>query len=149
LVQQDNNEMYFPRRSILALSVMIDIAQNAANNPVSAKDLAERHGVLPRFFEIMLKDLASAGLIRGQRGPKGGYQLAREAQEIAVPEIIAAVSGDDDKEKLPMPQAVQNKLMPYLDEMNAFLNNKLKETSLSALMRRSDNKTLPPRALAG
>jgi Rrf2 family iron-sulfur cluster assembly transcriptional regulator len=147
LVQQDN-DMYFPRRSILALSVMIDIAQNAANQPVSAKDLAERHGVLPRFFEIMLKDLASAGLIRGQRGPKGGYQLARPVQDIAVPDIIAAVSGDG-KEDLPMPQAVQGKLMPYLDEMNAFLNNKLRETSLAALMRRTDNKNLPPRALAG
>lgn len=148
MVQQDN-DMYFPRRSILALSVMIDIAQNAASQPVSAKDLAERHGVLPRFFEIMLKDLAASGLIRGQRGPKGGYQLSREAKDIAVPDIIAAVSGDDEKDKLPMPQAVQGKLMPYLDEMNAFLNNKLRETSLAALMRRTDNKNLPPRALAG
>jgi Rrf2 family iron-sulfur cluster assembly transcriptional regulator len=147
LVQQDN-EMYFPRRSILALSVMIDIAQNAATQPVSAKDLAERHGVLPRFFEIMLKDLAASGLIRGQRGPKGGYQLSREAQDIAVPEIIAAVSGDG-KEDLPIPQTVQGKLMPYLDEMNAFLNNKLRETSLAALMRRTDNKNLASRALAG
>lgn len=148
MVQQDN-EMYFPRRSILALSVMIDIAQNATNQPVSAKDLAERHGVLPRFFEIMLKDLAGAGLIRGQRGPKGGYQLAREAQDIAVPEIIAAVSGDEGKEKLPMPQTVQGKLIPYLEEMSAFLNDKLNETSLAALMRRNGNKNLPPRALAG
>lgn len=148
MVQQDN-EMYFPRRSILALSVMIDIAQNASAHPVSAKDLAERHGVLPRFFEIMLKDLAGAGLIRGQRGPKGGYQLAREAQEIFVPEIIAAVSGDETRENLPLPPAVQNKLIPYLDEMGTYLSNKLRETSLAALMRRTDNKNVASRALAG
>jgi Rrf2 family protein len=132
--------MYFPRRSILALSVMIDIAQNAANQPASAKDLAERHGVLPRFFEIMLKDLASAGLIRGQRGPKGGYQLAREAQEIYVPEIISAVSGDGERDSLPLPPSAQLKLLPYLDEMSTFLNNKLNETSLAMLMRRDGNR---------
>ena len=148
MVQQDN-EMFFNKRSILALSVMLDIAQNAATKPVSAKDLAERHGVLPRFFEIMLKDLASAGLIRGQRGPKGGYQLARDAQEIFVPEIIAAVTGDGERDSLPLPTAAQNKLLPYLDEMSGYLSTKLGETSLSALMRRTDNKGLPPRALAG
>ena len=141
--------MFFPRRSILALSVMIDIAQNGSYHPVSAKDLAERHGVLPRFFEIMLKDLAAAGLIRGQRGPKGGYQLARDANGIFLPEILAAVSGQDDKENLPLPGSIQGRLMPYLEEMGAFLNAKLQETSLAVLMRRgSDNKTLPACALA-
>ncbi len=141
--------MFFARRTILALSVMMDIAQHAGHQPVSAKDLAERHGVLPRFFEIMLKTLANAGLIRGQRGPKGGYQLAREMNAILVADIVTAIAADADKDELPLPQTAQARLLPYLGEMDAYLLHKLQETTLGDLLYRKDGKTLQPRSQVG
>jgi Rrf2 family protein len=63
---------------MLAVLAVADIALHARGEAVAAKDLAARHGLPPRHFETILQDLARAGLVKGQRGPKGGYHLARE-----------------------------------------------------------------------
>jgi Rrf2 family protein len=56
--------------------------------PVAAKDLAARHKLPPRHLETLLQGLVHARILKGVRGPRGGYELARERRRITVGEIV-------------------------------------------------------------
>ncbi len=66
------------RRSLLAIAAVVDIALHARPSPVAAKHLAARHNLPPRHLETMLQALVRAGILKGVRGPRGGYEIARE-----------------------------------------------------------------------
>ena len=76
------------RRSVLAIAAVVDIALYSPEAPVAAKDLAARHKLPPRHLETLLQGLVHARILRGVRGPQGGYELARERQRIPVGEIV-------------------------------------------------------------
>jgi Rrf2 family protein len=65
----------------------------AADGPVKGERIAEAQDIPLKFLENILLDLRNAGLVRAQRGPEGGYWLARPADEIAVGDVIRAVEG--------------------------------------------------------
>ena len=79
-----------PRRSVLALAAVIDVAVHAKQRPVAAKSLAARHGLPPRHLETLLQELVRAKILKGVRGPLGGYLLARERRRISIADIVAA-----------------------------------------------------------
>src|SRR5690606_33789471 len=82
-----------PRRSLLAVAAVVDIAHHARPAPIAAKTLAARHSLPPRHLETLLQVLVRAGILKGVRGPRGGYELARERRKISVADIIRATSG--------------------------------------------------------
>jgi len=84
-----------PPRVALALAAMVDIALHARPQPVSAKALAIRHALPPRHLEAVLQALVHHGLLKGLRGPHGGYELARERRRISAGDIARAVLGRD------------------------------------------------------
>ena len=86
------------RKGILAIAAVIDVAINAQNRPVSAKALAMRHKLPPRHLEPVLQALVRDGILRGIRGPHGGYELAREHKKITAEDILRAASSADDAE---------------------------------------------------
>ncbi len=61
--------------------------------PTSVRDLAERTGLPQPYLEQILLILKGVGLVRSKRGVGGGYVLARDAQDITLAEIVAAVDG--------------------------------------------------------
>ena len=68
-----------------------------AARPVSAKELAARHTLPPRHLEPVLQALVREGILKGVRGPRGGYELGREQRRITAEDILrAARSLDDD-----------------------------------------------------
>src|ERR1700757_3020367 len=88
------------RKGILAIAAVIDIALHAKRRPVAAKALAVRHGLPPRHLEPVLQALVHDGILRGVRGPHGGYALARERGDIGIDEIVraAATIRDEDSD---------------------------------------------------
>lgn len=93
--------MLLSRRSLLAIAAVVDIALHARPTRVSAKNLASRHDLPPRHLETMLQALVHSGLIKGVRGPRGGYELARERRRISAGDIVRAAmkaTGDDAPE---------------------------------------------------
>jgi bifunctional enzyme CysN/CysC len=65
----------------------------ATDGPVTADRIATSQGMPVNFLENILAELCTAGLVRVQRGPLGGYSLARDADDITVADIIRAVEG--------------------------------------------------------
>jgi Rrf2 family transcriptional regulator, iron-sulfur cluster assembly transcription factor len=80
-----------PRKGLLAIAAVIDVALNAHGQPVAAKALAGRHRLPPRHLEPVLQALVRQGLLKGVRGPRGGYELAREARRITAHDILRAI----------------------------------------------------------
>ncbi len=76
------------RRSMLAIAAVVDIALHSRPSPVAARSLASRHKLPPRHLETLLQGLVHAGILKGVRGPRGGYKLARERRKITVGEIV-------------------------------------------------------------
>jgi Rrf2 family protein len=60
-----------------------------------AARMAEYHGVPAAYLAKHLQSLARAGILETVKGPKGGYRLARPADEITVLDVVEAIDGDD------------------------------------------------------
>jgi Rrf2 family protein len=93
------------RKGILAIAAVIDVAVNARGRPVSAKALASRHKLPPRHLEPVLQALVRDGILRGVRGPHGGYELARAHRSISVEDILRAINTAEESAQPAWPQS--------------------------------------------
>src|SRR5687768_750628 len=118
------------RRSLLAIAAVVDIALHARPMPVAAKALAARHNLPPRRLETVLQALVRRGILKGTRGPRGGYELARERRRITAGEIVRAAMAATGEEALPpLPESrlvdividpvVRRAAAAYLKELDA------------------------------
>src|SRR5438045_2948737 len=87
---------FVPQRGLVAIMAVLDIAINGTQRPISAKAIAHRYGLAPRYLEPMLQTLVHDGILRGIRGPQGGYQLCRAAASLTVNEIVRAALDSSD-----------------------------------------------------
>ena len=95
-----------PRRSLYAIAAAIDVALHARPVPVSARALAERLDLGPRHLEAVLQALVRGGILRGVRGPRGGYELARERRRITAGDVVrAALTAAVDEAQPPGPES--------------------------------------------
>ena len=80
---------------------MLDLALNANDgNRITLADISEFQGISLSYLEQLFARLRQTKLVKGTRGPGGGYRLARPASEITIAEIIAAVDEKTGKEKI-------------------------------------------------
>ncbi len=87
------------RKTLLALEAVIDIAFNARPEPVQAKEITARQGVPQRYLEQVMQQLVRAGVLKGVRGPRGGYRLAKERRRISVGDVVRVAESVDDGEE--------------------------------------------------
>ena len=84
------------RKGLLAIAAVIDVALHGKGRPVSAKALAARHTLPARHLEPVLQALVRVGILKGIRGPRGGYELAREGRRITADDILRAAGTIED-----------------------------------------------------
>ena len=94
-------------RGRYALRAMVDLAQHAGNGPVSRQEIAERQEISADYLAQLFRRLQSAGLVKGVKGPGGGYRLGRDAAHIRAGDIVRAAEG---------PVAVVHCALPCPDE---------------------------------
>jgi Rrf2 family protein len=106
------------RKGILAIAAVIDVAIHAQGRPVSAKALAGRHKLPPRHLEPVLQALVRDGILKGVRGPHGGYELARERKRITAEDILRSAASAEDAGEPPLPASalVNSVVRPALAE---------------------------------
>ena len=74
-----------------AVTAMMDLAIHETKGPVTLADISDCQDISLSYLEQLFSKLRRNNLVRGVRGPGGGYQLARPATEITIAAIIAAV----------------------------------------------------------
>ncbi len=84
--------MRLSARADYALRAASELAA-AGSGHVTAEQLARAQRIPGKFLEAILTQLRRAGLVRSQRGPDGGFWLARPASEISLADIIRAIDG--------------------------------------------------------
>jgi Rrf2 family protein len=84
--------MRLSARADYALRAAIELAA-AQDGHVTAEQLAQAQNIPGKFLETILTTLRRSGVVRSQRGPDGGFWLARPASEISLADIIRATDG--------------------------------------------------------
>jgi len=83
------------------LQFMVELALQVGNGPILVDTIAERQGLPPKFLRVLLGPLKSAGLVKVQRGPSGGCELARHPSHISALQVIEALEGPLGASALP------------------------------------------------
>ena len=74
-----------------AVAAMVDLGLKSVRRPVALVDILDDQDISLSYLEQIFSRLKDYGLVEGVRGPRGGYRLCREASDISVAQIVAAV----------------------------------------------------------
>ncbi len=128
------------RRCMLAVAAVVDIALHARPAPVAAKALAARHNLPPRHLETLLQALVRANILKGVRGPRGGYELARERRRISMGEIVRATLNDVDGNELgPESRLMLEVIEPLASQASAQFLVALEAVSVDELCKNAES----------
>ena len=125
-----------PRKSALAIAAVTDVALNARMGALSGNALAKSLHLPSRHLEPLLQALTREGILKGVRGPYGGYALAREGRQITADDILRAVRTIDDGSDEPITESplVSEIVAPVLAEAEYAFSRVLARTSVADLM---------------
>lgn len=128
------------RKGILAIAAVIDVAINARRRPVSAKALAARHQLPPRHLEPVLQALVHQGILKGIRGPQGGYVIARNRRDITAEDILRAASIAEEavEPTLPGSALVDRVVRPALAEAERVFSHALARINIEDMTLLAD-----------
>jgi Rrf2 family iron-sulfur cluster assembly transcriptional regulator len=129
------------RRSLLAIAAVVDIALHARPLPVAAKHLAVRHNLPPRHLETMLQALVRAGILKGVRGPRGGYEIAKERRRITAGDIVRAAmasTGEDSMPPIPESRLVDSVVGPMVVHAGSSFLRELDAVTVDDLCRKAE-----------
>ena len=79
------------KKMIFAIEAVVDIAYHSSGQPVQSQEITKRQNIPRRYLEQALQQLVRAHVLKGVRGPRGGYSLARERRRISVGDIVRVV----------------------------------------------------------
>ena len=80
-------------KSPYALAALVELYGHGDRGPVPIAELARRRDIPAQFLEQLFATLRRAGILRSQRGVKGGYAFARPATEITVLDLVELLDG--------------------------------------------------------
>jgi Rrf2 family protein len=111
----------------------------ADEGPVKGERLADAQDIPLQFLEHILLELKHHGIVRARRGAKGGYWLARPADEVTIAEIVRAVEGPIAHVQSSPPEAIEYRgnarhLQEVWIAVRASLRSVLEEVTLADLV---------------
>jgi Rrf2 family protein len=87
------DRMKLSKRGEYALRALQHLARLYGEGPVPNRDLAAQNNIPSRFLEQILLELKHGRLVRSQKGPHGGYYLARSPEQITLAEVVRLLDG--------------------------------------------------------
>ncbi len=76
------------------MRAMVELARQSNGEPVLLRTIAEKQNLPEKYLEHLFTHLRTAGLVRSERGARGGYRLARPAGEITALDVYTALDGE-------------------------------------------------------
>jgi len=129
------------RKTLLALEAVIDIAFNARPEPVQAKEITARQGVPQRYLEQVMQQLVRAGVLKGVRGPRGGYRLAKERRRISVGDVVRVAESienqDEQDDAAPRSELGARIVTPLIKSLQEELMERLDAITIEDLCQRA------------
>ncbi|MEY3807350.1 MAG: Fe-S cluster assembly transcriptional regulator IscR [Pseudomonadota bacterium] len=132
-----------------AVTAMLDLAYHSQIKPVTLTDIAARQTISLSYLEQLFARLRRAGMVKGVRGPGGGYKLCRETSEINVADIITAVDESLDSTKCGGEANCQKEQACLTHDLwtglSAQIRNYLEDISLADLLEKDQVKIVAKR----
>ncbi len=127
-----------------ALRAMVCLSSSKAEESMNSETIAERTKVPKGYLSKIMRDLVVANLVESQRGPNGGFILARPASQISILNIVDAVDPINRIRECPLGNPSHTKLCPLhrrLDDSLANIERDFKETLLSEVIESTLDST--------
>jgi Rrf2 family protein len=141
------------KKLALALEAVTDIAFHGGAEPVQSQDIARRLGLPRRYLEQVMQQLVRAGILRGVRGPRGGYRLARERRRITVGQVVRVVQGSEEvvEEVGPASESELGRqvMAPFWLEIEQDLMRRLEEVTVEDLCQKAGDAGIESDARRG
>ncbi len=83
--------MRLTTRGRYAVTAILDLALHQKDGPVTLSEISKRQDIAASYLGQLFSQLRKHGLVNSQRGPGGGYYLAKTAEDIALVDVIDAV----------------------------------------------------------
>ena len=83
--------MIFNKKFLHALEAILDISLYSTNSPTRAKEITKRQRIPSRYLEKILQELVHQNILKGTRGPNGGYTLGKEKRNIFLIDVYNAI----------------------------------------------------------
>src|SRR5260221_7574981 len=133
--------MHFSSKTEYACVAMLELAARH-NDPRPARlpDIADKHGIAPRFLVQILLDLKRSGLVASTRGAAGGYALARSPEEITLYDVLKVVDPREQPARSDdplQPTVYVNNVRAVWDRIIDAQQAILKDTTLTELVQQS------------
>jgi Rrf2 family protein len=146
---RDNPSVHVTAKADYAVRAVVELAGSSQAAPRKVDEIAQAQSIPVSFLENILTQLRSAGVVRSQRGPDGGYWLARPAEELDLARVIRAVEGPLVGVRGQRPEEVEyvgsaESLREVWVAVRASLRNVLERVSVADVA----NGTLPEEVLA-
>ncbi|HEX6143521.1 MAG TPA: Rrf2 family transcriptional regulator [Geminicoccaceae bacterium] len=129
------------KKLVLALEAVTDIAFHGGAEPVQSQDIARRLQLPRRYLEQVMQQLVRAGILRGVRGPRGGYRLARERRRVSVADVVRVVRGIEEPpshDELGSASALGQQVVgPFWAQTEQDLMTRLERVTIEDLCRRA------------
>ncbi|MFV1957566.1 MAG: Rrf2 family transcriptional regulator [bacterium] len=89
--------MKITTRASYTIRALLDLVQHSSEgNPVRLSDISRREGISHAYLEQLFSRLKNLDVVKGRKGPGGGYVLSRDPDEVPIGDIIRAVEGEDN-----------------------------------------------------
>jgi Rrf2 family protein len=85
--------------------------QADGKTPVTVNEITAKHPIPERYLEQILANLRRGGLLKSQRGAKGGYVLAKPPEEITILDVVTSIEGDRSADSLSDDTTIEMKLI--------------------------------------
>jgi Rrf2 family protein len=89
----ENAPVKLSAKADYAVRAVLVLASHEGDKPIKGEMIARAQDLPPKFVENILGELKHAGIVASQRGPDGGYRLARPPVEVTVADVIRVVDG--------------------------------------------------------
>jgi Rrf2 family nitric oxide-sensitive transcriptional repressor len=127
-----------------ALRAMIHLASIPPDSALNSDTIADRTKVPKGYLSKILRDLVVAELVTSQRGPHGGFTLARDASKVSILDVINAVDPIKRIRKCPLGNPAHVHLCPLhkrLDDALGMIEREFARTTLREVLETSSTVT--------
>ena len=80
-------------KSPYAVKALTELGRTGGDGPVPIGELARRRDIPVQFLEQLFAALRRGGILKSQRGVKGGYSFAKDPSQITVLEVVELLDG--------------------------------------------------------
>ncbi len=125
------------REEQYGIMALVDLAYNLNGGPAQVRQIAKRQKIPQRFLEQIFAKLRQADVVVGKRGPRGGYSLAKDPNNIKLEEVMRALRPRLQEDQRPDAPALAELIDVVWSEIEGSFQSTLREVSLANLCDRA------------